>query len=84
MFGGNMHEKVPKEKLINFFKILKTIYAVKDSIKSFSINNTLKGVKGTYYGEEAVSTGVCSALKETDIVINAYDGISNLIIFGWL
>lgn len=77
-----MSEKVPKEKLVNFFKILKTIYAVKDSIKSFSINHTLKGIKCAYYGEEAVSTGVCSALKETDIVVNAYDGISNLIARG--
>ena len=82
MSGENMTEKVLKEKLINFFKILKTIYAVKDSIKSLSINHTLKGIKGACYGEEAVSTGVCSALKETDIVINAYDGISNLIARG--
>jgi len=82
MSGENMTEKVPKEKLINFFKILKTIYAVKDSIKSLSINHTPEGIKGAYYGEEAVSTGVCAALKETDIVINAYDGISNLIARG--
>lgn len=77
-----MLEKVQKEKLTGFFKILKTIYAVKDSIKSLSINHTLKGIKGACYGEEAVSTGVCSALKETDIVINAYDGISSLIARG--
>ncbi len=77
-----MQQKVPKEKLIDFFKILKTIHVVKDSIKSLLKNNTLKGIKGIYYGEEAVSTGVCSALKETDIITNTYDGVSSLIARG--
>jgi len=77
-----MPEKVPGEKLIDFFKILKTIYGVKDSVKSFLTNDTLRGLRGICYGDEAALTGVCSALKENDIVTNTYDGISSLIARG--
>jgi TPP-dependent pyruvate/acetoin dehydrogenase alpha subunit len=77
-----MLSKIPKEKLIDFFKILKTIYAVKDSIRTFSKSNDIKGIKGICYGEEAISIGVCSALEEGDIIVNTYDGISSLIARG--
>lgn len=77
-----MQENIPKEKLISFFKILKTIYAVKENIRLLSISGDIKGLKGICYGEEAVCTGVCSVLAKNDVIMNTCDGISNLIARG--
>ena len=77
-----MIEKVQKEKLTGFFKTLKTIYAAKSAIKSMAEDGYLRGIKGMYYGSEAVSTGICAALGEKDKLVNTCDGIGNLIARG--
>ncbi|MHB8278801.1 MAG: thiamine pyrophosphate-dependent enzyme [Candidatus Humimicrobiaceae bacterium] len=77
-----MTDQISKEMMIKFYKILKTIHITKDNIRLLVKNNEINAVKGICYGEEAIAVGVCTALKENDIVINTYDGVSNLIARG--
>ncbi|MHB8276517.1 MAG: thiamine pyrophosphate-dependent enzyme [Candidatus Humimicrobiaceae bacterium] len=77
-----MTDQISKEIMIKFYKILETIHVAKDNIALLAKNNEIMQVKGINYGEEAIAAGVCTALKDTDIIINTYDGISNLIARG--
>ena len=77
-----MINQISKKLIIKFYKILKTIEATKDNIRLLAKNNEINGIKGIYYGEEAIAVGVCTALKKEDIVINTYDGVSSLIARG--
>jgi len=77
-----MIEKIQKEKLTGFYKTLKTIYAAKFAIKLLAEAGHIKGLKGMYYGSEAISTGICAALKQEDKLVNSCDGIGNLIAGG--
>jgi acetoin:2,6-dichlorophenolindophenol oxidoreductase subunit alpha len=82
MCGENMLEKIQKEELTGFYKTLKTIYAAKYAIKSMAEAGFIRGIKGMYYGSEAVSTGICAALGQEDKLVNNCDGIGNLIARG--
>ncbi len=77
-----MIEEIQKEKLTGFYKTLKTIYAAKFAIKSMAEAGFIKGLKGMYYGSEAVSTGICAALGQEDKLVNSCDGIGNLVARG--
>lgn len=77
-----MTDQISKEIMIGFYKILETIHVVKGNIALLAKNNEIMQVKRICYGEEAIAAGVCTALKDTDIIINTYDGISNLIARG--
>jgi TPP-dependent pyruvate/acetoin dehydrogenase alpha subunit len=77
-----MTENIQKEKLTGFFKTLKTIYAAKYAVKSMAEAGYIRGMKGMYYGSEAISTGVCAALRKEDKLVNSCDGVGNLIAGG--
>jgi acetoin:2,6-dichlorophenolindophenol oxidoreductase subunit alpha len=77
-----MIEKIQKEKLTGFYKTLKTIYAAKYAIKSLAEAGFIRGLKGMYYGSEAISTGICAVLGEEDKLVNSCDGVGNLIAGG--
>jgi acetoin:2,6-dichlorophenolindophenol oxidoreductase subunit alpha len=77
-----MTDQISKEIMIRFYKILETIHAAKDNIAFLAKKNEIIQVKRICYGEEAIAAGVITALKENDIIINTYDGISNLIARG--
>jgi len=77
-----MIEKIQKEKLTGFYKILETIYAAKFAIKSMAEAGFISGMKGIYYGSEAVSAGICAALGKEDKLVNSCDDIGNLIAGG--
>jgi len=78
-----MTEQISKETMAGFFRILETICAAKESIATLAKNNEIRmQVKRINYGEEAIALGVCTALKESDIVINTSEGISSLIARG--
>jgi TPP-dependent pyruvate/acetoin dehydrogenase alpha subunit len=82
MYEENMIEKIQKEKLTGFYKTLKTIYAAKFAIKSMAEAGHIRGLKGMYYGSEAISTGICAALGQEDKLVNSCDDIGNLIAGG--
>jgi TPP-dependent pyruvate/acetoin dehydrogenase alpha subunit len=82
MYEENMIEKIQKEKLTSFYKTLKTIYAAKFAIKSMAVAGHIRGLKGMYYGSEAVSAGICAALGREDKLVNSCDDIGNLIAGG--
>jgi TPP-dependent pyruvate/acetoin dehydrogenase alpha subunit len=77
-----MIEKIQKEKLAGFYKTLKTIYAAKFAIKSLAEAGYIRGLKGMYYGSEAISTGICAVLRQEDKLVNCCDGVGNLIAGG--
>ena len=77
-----MIEKIQKEKLTGFYKTLKTIYAAKFAIKLLAEAGHIRGLKGMYYGSEAISTGICAAMGQEDKLFNSCDGIGNLIAGG--
>lgn len=77
-----MINQISKEIMIKFYKILETIHIVKKNISMLVKNNEIEKIKYISYGEEAIAVGICSALEESDIIINTYDGISNLIARG--
>ena len=77
-----MIEKIQKEKLTGFYKTLKTIYAAKSAIKSLAESGCIRGLKGMYYGSEAISTGICAVLRQGDKLVNSCDDVGNLIAGG--
>jgi acetoin:2,6-dichlorophenolindophenol oxidoreductase subunit alpha len=77
-----MTEKIQKEKLTGFYKTLKTIYAAKFAIKSLAEAGYIGGLKGMYYGSEAISTGICAVLRQEDKLVNSCDDVGNLIAGG--
>jgi pyruvate dehydrogenase E1 component alpha subunit len=77
-----MTDQISKEILIGFYRILETIYAVKDNISLLAENNEIKQVNKVSYGDEAIAAGVFAALKDEDIIINTCDGISGIIARG--
>jgi acetoin:2,6-dichlorophenolindophenol oxidoreductase subunit alpha len=77
-----MIEKIQKEKLKGFYKTLKIIYAAKYAIKSLAEAGFIRGLKGMYYGSEAISTGICAVLGQEDKLVNSCDSVGNLIAGG--
>ena len=77
-----MIEKIKKDKLTEMLEKLKIIYAVKFEIKALADAGLLKAVKGMYYGSEAASAGICAALKDSDRIVNSFDGVGTLIARG--
>ena len=75
-----MSIEISKEPFKKFYKTMKAIQIFKENIIQLVKNNEIRGIKQICFGEEAIATGVCGALKSNDVIINTYYGYSNLIL----
>ena len=77
-----MSIEISKELCKKFYKTMKTIQVFKENVIQLVKNNEIRGITRICFGEEAIATGVCGALKSNDVIINTYYGYSNLIAKG--
>ena len=70
------------EKLSQFLLTMKRIRLFEERVASLFAEGRLPGFVHLYIGEEAVATGICAALQETDYISSTHRGHGHLIAKG--
>ena len=60
--------KYTKELAEHFYETMCTIRKFEESVKHDFLNGEIPGFVHLYIGEEAIATGVCSALRKDDMI----------------
>lgn len=71
-----------KEELSNFYEIMYRMRRFEEEVFEFYKKGMMAGLAHLYLGEEAVATGVCAALNETDYIGSTHRGHGHLIARG--
>ena len=77
-----MAEKVSKEKALSFYEKMSTIRCFETLVKKEYLDGKLPGFVHLYIGEEAVASGICSALRDTDLIESTHRGHGHCIAKG--
>ena len=70
------------EQLSKFLLTMKRIRLFEERVASLFADGRLPGFVHLYIGEEAVATGICAALQETDYISSTHRGHGHLIAKG--
>lgn len=70
-----MINKLSKETCLEFYGRMKTIRDFEEKVFEIGNLDEIRGPTHLYIGEEAVGVGVCSALKDNDIVSSTHRGM---------
>lgn len=70
------------ERLSEFLITMKRIRLFEERVASLFAEGRLPGFVHLYIGEEAVATGICAALQETDYISSTHRGHGHLIAKG--
>jgi pyruvate dehydrogenase E1 component alpha subunit len=70
------------EQLSEFLITMKRIRLFEERVANLFAEGRLPGFVHLYIGEEAVATGICAALKETDYISSTHRGHGHLIAKG--
>ncbi len=73
---------VNNDQLIQFYETMYKMRRFEEEVFEFYKNGLMPGLAHLYLGEEAVATGVCSALKEDDYVGSSHRGHGHLVARG--
>ena len=68
--------KYTKELAEHFYETMCTIRKFEESVKHDFLNGEIPGFVHLYIGEEAIATGVCSALRKDDMIESTHRGHS--------
>lgn len=68
-----------KEQLGEFYKTMLTIRRFDEEVFEFYKRGLMAGLAHLYIGEEAIATGVCAALQESDYIGSTHRGHGHLI-----
>ena len=71
-----------KETAVKMFEKMCTIRFFEESVKKDFLNGEIPGFVHLYIGEEAIATGVCAALKDTDLIESTHRGHGHCIAKG--
>lgn len=71
-----------KEQLSNFYETMFRMRRFEEEIFEFYKKGMMAGLAHLYMGEEAVATGVCSALQEDDYIGSTHRGHGHLVARG--
>ncbi|MEL7650190.1 MAG: thiamine pyrophosphate-dependent dehydrogenase E1 component subunit alpha [Sedimentibacter sp.] len=71
-----------KEQLIDFYTTMYKMRRFEEEIFEFYKKGMMAGLAHLYMGEEAVATGICSALKEDDYIGSTHRGHGHLVARG--
>lgn len=73
---------VSKEQAAKFFETMCTIRCFEESVKKDFLNGEIPGFVHMYIGEEAIATGICGALRSTDLIESTHRGHGHCIAKG--
>ena len=71
-----------KEKLIHMLETMHKIRRFEQAVMQLSEQGLVGGATHLYIGQEAVATGVCSALEKADYVLSTHRGHGHCIAKG--
>lgn len=71
-----------KEQARKFYETMATIRAFEQSVKKDFLAGEIPGFVHLYIGEEAIATGVCAALRTTDLIESTHRGHGHCIAKG--
>ena len=75
-------ETFTREQAEKFYETMSTIRHFEESIKHDSLAGEIPGFVHLYIGEEAIATGVCAALRPTDMIESTHRGHGHCIAKG--
>ena len=74
--------KYTKELAEHFYETMCTIRKFEESVKHDFLNGEIPGFVHLYIGEEAIATGVCSALRKDDMIESTHRGHGHCVAKG--
>ena len=74
--------EVTKEQAKKFYETMCTIRCFEESVKKDFLNGEIPGFVHLYIGEEAIGTGICAALRDTDFIESTHRGHGHCIAKG--
>ncbi len=74
--------EVTKEQAKKFYETMCTIRCFEESVKKDFLNGEIPGFVHLYIGEEAIGTGICAALRDTDYIESTHRGHGHCIAKG--
>lgn len=77
-----MSVQVTKEQAKKFYETMCTIRCFEESVKKDFLNGEIPGFVHLYIGEEAIATGICGALRQTDLIQSTHRGHGHCIAKG--
>ena len=77
-----MPESITKEQAKKFYETMCTIRCFEESVKHDFLNGEIPGFVHLYIGEEAIGTGICAALRDTDLIESTHRGHGHCIAKG--
>ena len=75
-------KKYSKDVLLNWYETMYKMRRFEEEVFEFYKQGLMPGLAHLYLGEEAVATGVCSALKENDYIGSTHRGHGHLVARG--
>lgn len=73
---------VSKELAKKFYETMCTIRCFEESVKKDFLAGEIPGFVHLYIGEEAIGTGICAALRDTDLIESTHRGHGHCIAKG--
>ncbi len=73
---------VSKELAAKFYETMCTIRYFEESVKHDFLAGEIPGFVHLYIGEEAIATGICAALRDTDLIESTHRGHGHCIAKG--
>ena len=73
---------IPKKKMIEMYTTMVRIRLFESKVSELFAANKIPGVVHLYIGEEAVATGVCATLRDTDYITSTHRGHGHLLAKG--
>jgi len=73
---------VSKELAKKFYETMSTIRCFEESVKKDFLAGEIPGFVHLYIGEEAIGTGICAALRDTDLIESTHRGHGHCIAKG--
>ena len=74
--------EVTKEQAKKFYETMCTIRCFEESVKKDFLIGEIPGFVHLYIGEEAIGTGICGALRDTDFIESTHRGHGHCIAKG--
>src|SRR5438876_3115999 len=72
--GARISDGGSRAGTLDLYRAMVRIRAFEDEMQRLFLRGEIHGTVHLYTGQEAVSTGVCMALRETDLVSATYRG----------
>lgn len=80
---GHMPNELPYETILSFYYLMLKIRFFEEFAKAYKQKDIIKGdFVHVYLGEEAIASGVCSALKKDDFITSTHRGHGHMIAKG--